>query len=99
MDKPRWDSWTTAVQEDARTGRVAMKIGSWCETEKERVIPAIWTREEAMQKIAEYIREHERVYPTFDTTKPYKPTSGYLDEEYKVVVIICTPFALLGLGE
>jgi hypothetical protein len=56
----------------------------------------MWTREEAMQKIAAYIQEHESVYPTFDTTKPYKPTSGYLDEEYKVVVIICTPFALLG---
>ena len=97
MSKPRWDGWTIAVQEDSRTGRIAMKIGTWCETPADRFIESAWTREEATQKISEYL-EHDVVYPTLDTKRPYKPTSGYLDEEYMVVVIICKPIQATGIG-
>ena len=93
MDKPRWDSWTDAVQEDSRTGRIAMKIGAWGEAVANRSMPSMWTawtRQEAEQKLHEYL-QRDVVYPTLDTTKPYKPSSGYLDEEYMIVVVICEP--------
>lgn len=75
--------------EDSRTGRVAMNIGPWREegTEPFANIPA---RADAQRQLEEYLK-NETLYPTLDTSKPYKPTSGYLDEEYHVMVMICAP--------
>ena len=90
MDKPRWDRWTDVVQEDSLTGRIAMKIGVWGKAVANRSMPSMWTRQEAEQKLRDYL-QRDTVYPTLDTTKPYKPSSGYLDEEDMVVVVICEP--------
>lgn len=88
-DKPRWDSWTVRVQEDNRTGRIAMNIGPWREVGEITAVK-IPTRAEAEAELAAYLT-NKVLYPLLDTSKPYKPTTGYLDEEYHAIVVICEP--------
>ena len=88
-DKPRWDNWSSIVQEDKRTGRIAMKIGPWREM-GEITHVKMPNRKEAEAELADYLT-NEVLYPLVDTSKPYKPITGYLDEEYHVMVVICEP--------
>lgn len=89
IDKPRWDNWASLAQEDSKTGRVAMNIGPWREVAEIKTVK-MPTRTEAEAFLAEYLT-NEVLYPLVDTARPYKPTTGYLDEEYRVMVVICEP--------
>lgn len=91
MDKPRWDNWDSLVQEDRKTGRVAMQIGPWREVGEIKAIKMPY-REEAEAQLAEYLK-NEVLYPLVDTSRPYKPVTGYLDEDYRVMVVICEPLS------
>lgn len=93
MDKPRWDNWALLVQEDRNTGRVAMNLGPWREFGEIRTIDRtlkVSTRLEAERRLADYLK-NEVLYPFVDTSKPYKPVTGYLDKDYHVIVVICEP--------